>query len=138
MTLCIFFYNTQNEILRLMLGSYGYEFSIGRQLLMNLDEELLSWKWGISGQLGPATRQLSKYQDWEAAEHNVLSIAYSFVLFDGYLPRRYMDGLEMFSELLYIFTRVEVTWDDIGKVRDVTNRFYCGIKTQRRVIITRT
>ena len=118
------FYKVQNEILRIMLEPYNDEFSIGLHLLKTLDEELFSWMWGISGQLGPAPKPLSKYRDWKAAENKLFSIAYSLVLFDGHLSRRYLDGLQMFSELVDICTRSEITPHDVIRVRDLAARFY--------------
>ena len=107
-----------------MLEPYNDEFSIGRHMLNTLDEELVSWKWGISGQLGPASKPLSKYRDWKVAEHKLFSIAYSLVLFDGHLSRRYLDGLQMLFELVDICTKSEITPHDVTRVRDLAARIY--------------
>lgn len=42
------FYNSQNQLLAITVGSYNDGFSIDRSAAQNLDDELLEWEWGIS------------------------------------------------------------------------------------------
>ena len=118
------FYNIQNELLRIMLGVFEDYFSLDRQLLSSLEEELVSWKWGITGQLGPAPKRISKNRDWKAAEHNSFSISYCLVIFDDHFSRVYMDGITMFSELVDICTRPQVSSNEICRVRETAVKFF--------------
>ena len=107
-----------------MLGGFEDDFSLDRQLLSSLDEDLVSWKWGIPGQLGPALKRIRKHRDWKAAEHKSFSISYCLVIFDGHFSRDYMSGLAIFSELVDICTRPQVSSDDICRVRETVVKFF--------------
>ena len=118
------FYNIQKELLRIILGPYDDAFSLSKHDVQMLDNEISGWKWGISGQLGPKPKPLIKFKEWKAAEHKTFSISHSQVLFDGYLPKVYMDGLELFAEIVDISSRGEVAAQDVQRLRKVCVDFF--------------
>ena len=118
------FNNVQVELLRILLDEdYEDSFTISKSALAVLDQELLDWGMGLPAEMGRKPRFLSKYGDWKASKLKVFSISYALVLFDGYLPQTYMDGLAMFAEIVDICCKPEVAPRDISRLRSLAIRF---------------
>ena len=120
-----FCYNNVQELLLWILldADYGDDFLIPGRVLSILDEEMLDWGRGFSGQLGRKPRRISKYFDWNVSEHKVFSLSYALVLFHGHLPDECLDGLAMFAEIVDISCGPVVRRADIARPQSVAVKF---------------
>lgn len=60
------FYSVQGRLLELHLGDDEEEFALSEAQIRTLDQELVSFRDDISGQLAPKTRPLSVATSWKA------------------------------------------------------------------------
>ena len=119
------FQNVPRELLRLMLCTdYDDGFNLPPAAVSELDAEFCEWGEGISGQLAPRPRLLSKYKDWKASELKHFTLTYCLVLLDGYLPEEYLDGLQCFVEAVEICSWAVVLPSDVEKLRTCALKFY--------------
>ena len=117
------FCNVQKHLLNIHTGGHDDLFSLSVKDVEVLDDEILAFSGGISGQMAPSPRKLSSFHNWKAAEHKVFSLSYYLILFDGYLPQRYLDGLDMFVQIADISFRPELTETDISDLSMASTEF---------------
>ena len=117
------FYNVQKHLLSIHTSNIEDNFCLSSREIQVLDSELLAFGDGISGQLAPKPRQLSTFQTWKAAEHKHFTLSYYMVLFDGYLPRIYMDGLEMYVKVVDLCFRPVLNEYDVDHLAKLSAGF---------------
>ena len=108
------FYNVQKHLLSIHTSSIDDNFCLSSREIEALDSELLAFGDVISGQLAPTRRQLSTFKTWKAAEHKHFTLSCYMILFNGYLPKTYMDGLKVFVEIVDLCFGLVLTEYDVA------------------------
>ena len=100
------------------------EFSPSDTQIRTPDEELVAFRDGISGQISPKMRPLSVSSRWKAKERKDFTLLYCLILFEGYLPQRFLSGLQHFVELVDICFRPILRLSHVKEVREISARFF--------------
>lgn len=118
------FYNISKEVLSLWTGDLQGRFRLSPESVKRIDEELVQFGWGVSGQIGSRPRPLSKHRDWKSSEHKAFSLSYSLVVLDGYLPEPYLTGWAQFVHLTELCTRPSISALDLDTISSAALSFY--------------
>lgn len=118
------FYNVSSEMLKLWMGDLHDSFKLSRNSIAKIDEELIQFGWGISGQLGNRPRPLSQFRNWKAAEHKAFVLSYSLVVLDGHLPDEYLSGWADYVELMDLCFQPSLDLDDLELVSELSLNFF--------------
>ena len=87
-------YNVQKELLHHHLSCSSDGFAVRSNEVGFLEEELLNFGMGISEQVVARPKLLTRYTSWKAADHKAFTLSYALTLFDGYISKECLDGLE--------------------------------------------
>lgn len=115
------FYHVGMELMHHHIFGLTERFCIDPTEIEFIDFEIVRFAEGISGQLATKPRPLSCYKNWKAAEHKLFTISYALVLFDGYLERECLDGLNLFVQLVDLCFRSSVTRQQSQKVQRLSH-----------------
>ena len=118
------FANVQKQLLSLHLFEESNQrFAVSSQVSKRLDDEIVAFASGISSQTAPAPRSLLEYSNWKTAELKEFTLSYYLILLDGYLPQRYLNGIDHFVELVDICFRSFLSGSDIDEMARRAVRF---------------
>ena len=99
------FFNVQMELLHHHVSGMQNGFALPLPEISFLDNELVAFASGISGQNATRPRPLSSYKSWKAAEHKRFTFSYSLMLLDGYLQTEYLNEISLFGRMFDICFR---------------------------------
>ena len=117
------FYNVQKFLLEHIILTEGEEFSLPRADLSFLDEQIVSFGKGVSGQTTAKPRPLSVFARWKSHEHKTFGLLYCLPLFDGYLSPTCLDGLSLFVRLMDISFRPIISEIEANEMSSLAVRF---------------
>lgn len=109
-------YNVQKEFLHHHFSGVQEGFSVSENDIAFLEEELLAFGMGISGQVSARPKRLTKFTSWKAADHKAFTLSYALILFDGYISQECMNGLQVLALIADIYFRPFVSRSEAKEV----------------------